>query len=107
MPSSAANHGAVDSDAYAEYSNYTPVILGHDGSRWIAYKDRRDDILIEFEKRCINNIKTQYDSTTFDLAEVVPGYFRSSYTDLEQTTQIYAQYMSSWSHKNALDPVYK
>jgi len=103
MPSSAANHGAVDSDAYAEYSNYTPVILGHDGSRWIAYKDRRDNILIEFEKRVYNNIKTQYDSTTFDLAEVLPGYFRSSYTDLEQTTQIYTQYMSSWSHKNALD----
>jgi len=103
MPASTQSHGAVDSDAYTEYANYTPVIQGHDGSRWIAYKDRRDDILIEFEKRVYNNIKTQYDPATFDLAEVVPGYFRSTFADLEQTTQIYAQYISSWAHKNAVD----
>ena len=42
------------------------VIEGHDGSIVVAYDDFRDDLLLEFEKRIYNNIKTSYDCDQFD-----------------------------------------
>ena len=39
------------------YRTSQTVIVGHDGSRTIAYDDYRDDILLELEKRIYNNIK--------------------------------------------------
>ena len=35
----------------------TSFIQGHDGSRFVAFNDYRDDLLLELEKRIFNNIK--------------------------------------------------
>ena len=96
-------HASNDTEQYNEYLDYTPVLLGHDGSRWICYKDKRDLIVLEYEKRIYNNIKTQYEATRFDLSEVTPGYFRTTRADLDETTLLYSQYFSTWAYKNALD----
>ena len=55
-------------------STYTikTVVKGHDGSIWVGYNDLRDDIVLEFEKRVYNNIKTQHQDDIFDYAEVTP-----------------------------------
>lgn len=103
MPTTGQYHATNNTDEYQEYPIYTPVILGHDGSRWVAYKDRRDEVILEFEKRVYNNIKTQYDPLTFDIAEVLPGYFRTDIEDLALTDQIIAPYVATWVYKNRLN----
>jgi len=63
-------------DTYAE----TPqlVIQGHDGSIMIAFGDYRDDIILEFEKRVYNNLKSNYDSNLLDIYSIIPGAFRNT-----------------------------
>ena len=76
------------------------VIEGHDGSITVAYDDFRDDILLEFEKRIYNNIKTQYD---YDAINVSPGQFRTnSYTSLQYNNML-AREFYTWSGVNAID----
>ena len=49
----------------------TPVgvafIRGHDGSYVKAYKDFRDELLLELEKRIFNNIKAEYSTDRLDI----------------------------------------
>jgi len=69
-------------DTYAD----TPqrVIEGHDGSIMLAYGDDRDDIILEYEKRVFNNIKTNYNPELVNIDSVRPGAFRSNdYTPTE------------------------
>lgn len=54
------------------------VIQGHDGSITVAFNDFRDDVIIEFEKRVFNNIKSTYNPLYFDIDNVIPGYFRKT-----------------------------
>jgi hypothetical protein len=63
-------------DTYAD----TPqrVIEGHDGSIMLAYGDDRDDIILEYEKRVFNNIKTNYNPELVNIDSVRPGAFRSN-----------------------------
>lgn len=82
------------------YSTAKIVVQGHDGSIWVGYNDIRDDIILEFEKRIYNNIKTQYQTNLFDFAEVKPGYFRSSLNDLNETNNIIRSYYGEWALKN-------
>lgn len=103
MPSNNQFHAAGDTDDYEEYKNYTPVIVGHDGSRWVAYKDVRDRIILEYELRVYNNIKTNYNPEVFNNAEILSGYFRDSVADLTTDINIIGKYFASWAHKNALD----
>ena len=102
MSSAGATHAGIDNSDYDEYTNYTPVLLGHDGSRWVVYKDIRDLILLEYEKRVYNNIKTNYDAKTFDLADVQSGYHRNTELELAQENAILGRLFTSWAHKNAL-----
>jgi hypothetical protein len=53
------------------------VIQGHDGSITVAFNDYRDAILLEFETRIFNNIKTEYNSELFDINHALPGIFRN------------------------------
>ena len=62
------------------YQTPTKVIQGHDGSITVAFDDFRDDLLLEFERRIFNNIKSTYNTELFDLYDFVPGYTRT--TDL-------------------------
>src|SRR6056300_238961 len=82
------------------YTTAKTVVQGHDGSTWIGYNDIRDDIVLEFEKRIYNNIKTQYKTNLFDFSEVKPGYFRSSLLNLNESNNITRSYFGEWALKN-------
>lgn len=58
------------------------VILGHDGSRTPAYGDKRDQILLEFEKRVYNAAKAEFrienSLPSLNFTSVKPGAFRKT-----------------------------
>ena len=53
------------------------VIQGPDGSKVTAYKDFRDNLLLDLEKRIYNNLKVEYDPKLFDIHELAKGLYRS------------------------------
>lgn len=79
------------------------VIRGHDGSTWVAWGDIRDDVILEFEKRVYNNLKTQYNSNIFDIADVIPGYFRNTQNDFIEVNNIIRRYFGEWAKRNKLE----
>lgn len=85
------------------YINPTPVIQGHDGSITVAFGDIRDEILIEFETRIYNNLKTDDNPVPLTIDDVIPGFFRT--TDYTQTeiTAILGESFLSWIGWNKLD----
>ena len=84
------------------YVTATNVILGHDGSKTLAWGDDRDNILLEFEKRIYNNIKWSGD-VPLCLEDVQPGKFRTTdYTDAE-ITEILGTDFLTWVSWNRLD----
>lgn len=82
------------------YTTTKQVVQGHDGSIWVGWDDIRDNVVLEFEKRVFNNIKTQYNKDLFDYAEVVPGYFRSSLDLFSEANNITRSYYGEWALKN-------
>jgi len=60
------------------YNDNTNVIKGHDGSIMLAYDDYRDDLILELEKRIYNNIKIEYDTSIFDIHDVIGGFSRDT-----------------------------
>jgi len=66
------------------YLEPTEIIQGHDGSKFVAYNDFRDDLILELEKRIYNNIKVKYDPTIFDIESYVGGTFRDTTFTKEQ-----------------------
>ena len=52
------------------------IIIGHDGSRILAYKDYRDNLILELEKRIFNNIKSNYETNIFNKDDFVSSKFR-------------------------------
>jgi hypothetical protein len=85
------------------YVNPTVVIRGHDGSITAAFGDIRDDILLEFERRIFNNLKTEGNPVPISPEEVIPGYFRTTdYTQSEITT-ILGESFLTWVGQNKID----
>ena len=84
------------------YTNPKTVIEGHDGSIWIGWDDIRDNVVLEFEKRVYNNIKTTYNNTLFDFSEIQPGYFRSTLAEFTETNNIVRSYFGEWSQRNKI-----
>ncbi len=82
------------------YTVSKTVIQGHDGSVWIGWDDIRDNVVLELEKRIFNNIKTQYNKDLFDIAEVIPGYFRSTLIDFAEANNIIRSYFGEWALRN-------
>ena len=76
MPNSSMNHATRDNESISEWPQGLTVIQGHDGSRYTAFKDYRDELLLDLELRIYNNLKQPYDTTLFDLADFVPGQYR-------------------------------
>ena len=85
------------------YVNPVPVIQGHDGSITVAFGDIRDQVLLEFEKRIYDNLKTDDNPIPLTVDEVIPGFFRT--TDYTQTeiTNILSSSFLSWVGWNKLD----
>ena len=90
---------------YEDNTYQTPVtvIQGHDGSITPAFGDFRDQFLLELELRIYNNIKSDYTRTQIDLAECIPGRFKTiDYSDFE-FNQVLAPSFLSWTGANNLD----
>jgi hypothetical protein len=86
--------------------NYTEpqvVIQGHDGSITIAFNDFRDDILLEFEKRIYNNIKTDGNPVPLVAEDVIPGFFRNTDYTQNEINDILNQDFLTWVGYNKLD----
>jgi len=86
----------------SSYINPTTVIRGHDGSITVAFRDIRDDVLLEFETRIFNNLKI---ISPIPLAanEIIPGQFRTTDYDLTTVNEILSQDFLSWVGWNKLD----
>ena len=76
------------------------VIEGHDGSITVAYNDFRDDLILEFERRIYNNIKTTYDADEFN---ITPGFFKTNDYTVAQYNKMFAREFYSWTGVNAVD----
>jgi hypothetical protein len=85
------------------YSEPTVVIQGHDGSIIVAYNDYRDELLLEFEKRIFNNIKTQYNSEIFDIYDYIPGYGRETDYSKSEFNNVLAPSFFKWVQLVGLD----
>ena len=85
------------------YVQPTLVIQGHDGSITLAFGDIRDQILLEYELRVYNNLKTQGNPVPLTIESVMPGYFRTTdYTQAEITSML-AESFLTWVGWNKLD----
>jgi len=78
------------------------VIQGHDGSITTAYGDDRDLLILEFEKRIYNNLKTSGE-IPIPAADVIPGQFRNTGYSLQEINQFLSPILLSWSSYNRLD----
>jgi hypothetical protein len=79
------------------------VIRGHDGSITAAFGDIRDDILLEFERRIFNNLKTQGNPVPLTPEEVIPGYFRTTDYTQQEITTILGESFLTWVGQNKID----
>jgi hypothetical protein len=73
------------------------VIQGHDGSIMIAYNDYRDAVILEFEKRVYNNIKTTYRKELLDINSVLPGAFRKTDYSVDEVNLILQSDFIKWA----------
>jgi hypothetical protein len=89
----------VSDDTYAVTQN---VIVGHDGSRTIAYGDNRDNVILELEKRMYNNIKTEYQETVFNIKKYTPGRFRATDITEAQVNDILEDEFLRWVTKHRI-----
>ena len=107
--STATNHIPPTPTSMGLYKKYTPmkflddtyqepryVIQGHDGSITAAYNDFRDDLLLELEFRIYNNIKQEYDSTVFDIDQILAGYYGVGEYTKSQLDSIVMQDFLKW-----------
>jgi hypothetical protein len=84
---------------------YDPVnvIQGHDGSLLVAFNDYRDAVILEYEKRIYNNIKTTYNSDLFDINSLLPGIFRNELYSYRQTYNLVTDLFTAWAGKYGVD----
>lgn len=87
---------AQDNDSYPEYPTGHAFIRGHDGSFVLAFKDYRDLLCIEFEKRVYNNIKVDHNNVELDYANFIPGKFRKTNFTREQINRVLLKDFVDW-----------
>jgi hypothetical protein len=84
------------------YRTSQTVIVGHDGSRTIAYDDYRDDILLELEKRIYNNIKISQ-SELLHYNDIIPSAFSTKEYTLQETNDVLSTSFYKWAGANNVD----
>jgi hypothetical protein len=85
------------------YTIPTNVIIGHDGSKTIAYGDYRDDLLLELEKRIYNLLQYRFRNEYYlplRVEDVKSGYFRQTRYSRAEYLDITESYINKWSAKN-------
>ena len=78
------------------YSSNTNIIIGHDGSKSVAYNDYRDDLLLELEKRIYNNLKIDYDKSILNIHDYIEGNYRNSNVTKKSLDKILISDFISW-----------
>ena len=87
------------------YVTPTNVIQGHDGSITVAFDDGdyRNGVLLEFEKRCYNNIKLTAEekyNPAIQPFDVIPGQFRTTDYTLTEINNILNVSFLTWAGAN-------
>lgn len=85
------------------FINPAYVIIGHDGSKTIAYGDYRDNLILELETRIYNLIVSKFRNQYYlplRIENVKPGYFRETRYSREEYLDITRSYLNKWSAKN-------
>lgn len=84
------------------YAIPTNVIIGHDGSKTIAYGDYRDQLLLEIEKRIYNFIQEKFQNEyaiPLRIESIKSGYFRQTRYSRQEYLDITESYLNKWSAK--------
>lgn len=85
------------------YTIPTNVIIGHDGSKTIAYGDYRDSLLLELEKRIYNLLQFKFRNEYYlplRLESIKSGYYRQTRYTRNEYLDITESYLNKWSAKN-------
>jgi len=85
------------------YTIPTNVIIGHDGSKTIAYGDYRDQLLLELEKRIYNLLQYRFRNEyhlPLRLEDVKSGYFRQTRYSRAEFLDITQSYLNKWTASN-------
>ena len=77
-PTNGGSFGEQDNSENPEYPIGVAMIQGHDGSLVKAFKDYRDELILDVENRIFNNIKSTYDNTLLNVDKFVPGTHRKT-----------------------------
>ena len=85
------------------YRTPVDVIVGHDGSRTVAFGDYRDDLLLELEKRIYNNCKTTFNSDLLSEDDVRPGVFRTTEYNNSEIDNILSLDFYAWAGQNGIE----
>jgi hypothetical protein len=83
------------------------VLIGHDGSRTTLWGDRRDSILLDFERRIYNSAKAEFRAAnalpTLNIYAVKPGAFRNTGFANKEWSDLLRYNFANWTSANNLD----
>lgn len=83
------------------------VLIGHDGSRTVLWGDRRDQILLDFERRIYNSAKVEFRSANslppLNIYAVKPGVFRNTGFSNTEWADLLRYNFAQWISNNDLD----
>jgi hypothetical protein len=106
MPVSGATLAGNDNIELDEYPVGVAFIRGHDGSYIKAYKDFRDELLLELEKRIFNNIKSEYSTDRLNINTFIGGEFRTNeFTKTEIDNTMLGDF-TQWLQQNLNNQTY-
>ena len=100
IPATGATLAGNDNIEIDEYPIGVTFIRGHDGSYVKAYKDFRDELLLELEKRIFNNIKAEYSTDRLDVNTFVGGEFRVNEFTADEINNSMLGNFQNWLKQN-------
>ena len=90
----------VEDNTYRTPQN---IIIGHDGSKTIAFGDFRDDLLLELEKRIYNNLKAKYQKDLLGLHDILPNAFGSPLFNKTEVDGVLSVDFYNWVGRNNIN----
>jgi hypothetical protein len=110
-PSVLGLYPLVQPEIVDDYAYATPVkvVVGHDGSKTLCVGDRRDEILLEFEKRIYNAAKAYFRAANslpeLNITAVKKGAFRNTGFENKEWFDLLRFSFANWVSSNNLDPI--